>query len=295
MKIKLKLFLITISALKLNICCGQTTYAMNESLPLFEAVAASDIPGIQTLLMDGIDINMEDEIGRTALNLAIQLDDKKITTYLLSIPEIDINLSDKNGLSPLHWAVINNNGELLNLLLSHGADINVQEIDGWTPLHLALKSSPKEIIAILLKYNAKTNIRNSYGQTAVHFVAIYVHNKEILNLLFSKIKNLGAPPLFNIKDHECNTPLHLAAYSNNHWAIDLLIKAGANHKIKNKCGLTPLQIALAKPKIYKDYKIINLLKNLELPTKSYKDKIQEGVSQLAQLTREITSLANLKN
>ena len=46
----------------------------------------------------------------------------------------DVNCRDKDGRTPLHWAVLSGHESLVELLLSRGADINCQDKEGKTPL-----------------------------------------------------------------------------------------------------------------------------------------------------------------
>ena len=46
----------------------------------------------------------------------------------------DINLTDKTGYTPLHYAVLANNAQIVHILLSNGADSNIRDKSKMTPL-----------------------------------------------------------------------------------------------------------------------------------------------------------------
>lgn len=78
----------------------------------------------------------------------------------------------RDGLSPIHIAVAQENPELVAFLLTHGASLDKTGPYGNTPLHeAALKSNEKKlnIIEILIIGGANVNKQNELGQTPLHF------------------------------------------------------------------------------------------------------------------------------
>jgi len=53
---------------------------------------------------------------------------------------IDIKSKDGKGLTPLHFAVLLRDENMVKLLVNNGADINAQDNNGCTPLCTAAKS-----------------------------------------------------------------------------------------------------------------------------------------------------------
>ena len=47
----------------------------------------------------------------------------------------DVNLTDKEGRTVLHYAIVNPYGPLIECLLKAGARSDLQDMDGWTPFH----------------------------------------------------------------------------------------------------------------------------------------------------------------
>jgi ankyrin repeat protein len=64
---------------------------------------------------------------------------------------IDINKQDKDGLTPLHVAVLSNNKRLVKLLLFRGADMQLTTKEGNTAITLAQESGYSEIEKILIE------------------------------------------------------------------------------------------------------------------------------------------------
>ncbi|ETW03134.1 hypothetical protein H310_05556 [Aphanomyces invadans] len=66
----------------------------------------------------------------------------------------ELNSLDDAGLSLLHYVCFYNCGQLVPLLLSHGANVNQRSGQGQTPLHLAAGCGHMEIVRLLLSEQA---------------------------------------------------------------------------------------------------------------------------------------------
>jgi len=54
-------------------------------------------------------------------------------------PRVDLNAQDKNGWTPLMWAVFFNDEYVVRELLNRGADINACDDNGESVLHLLVR------------------------------------------------------------------------------------------------------------------------------------------------------------
>jgi ankyrin repeat protein len=84
-----------------------------------------------------------------ALLVATSQDDKWSTIELI-LRNADINITNKDGLTPLRIAIQNNNLTLLKKLLDNSANVNFKSHAGDTPLKDAVSSNNLEIIDLLL-------------------------------------------------------------------------------------------------------------------------------------------------
>lgn len=71
--------------------------------------------------------------------------------------------------------------EVYELLIANGADIRVKNKEGHTPLHFAVGSGCHELVKVLLKHGVDVNIRDRVKRTPLH----YVHDVDMAKLLIA--------------------------------------------------------------------------------------------------------------
>ncbi|CAL1293160.1 unnamed protein product, partial [Larinioides sclopetarius] len=124
--------------------------------------------------------------------------------------EVNINSQDEKGRTALHIAVDNGERELINSLLEKGSDICMVTKDGKTVLHFASAKGYSDIAELILNHGKRRtllcaknliNLKDSTLSTALHLVSNVKTAKCLL-------KN-GA--VYNEKNDVFQTPLDLAA------------------------------------------------------------------------------------
>jgi uncharacterized protein len=104
-------------------------------------------------------------------------------TYTFSgLKQIEVNTKGAELHAPLHMAVIRGALQDVNLLVQGGADVNAQDDIGMTPLLFAVIGGDPELIEILLGAGARADCHNHFGETAMSLVS-GIHSDQIKNLL----------------------------------------------------------------------------------------------------------------
>ncbi|KRX09229.1 Protein kinase-like domain [Pseudocohnilembus persalinus] len=99
-------------------------------------------------------------------------------------------------------------------------DINYSQKDNWSGLHYAISEGHIQIVKILIQQpQIQINSQSGFGRTPLH-IAIVRESVEIVELLIQN-KNID----INIQDKEFNTPMHLAAMQGNEIIVFKLIQA----------------------------------------------------------------------
>lgn len=90
---------------------------------------------------EGVNVNEIDQIyGNSPLCYAVKNSDLKIVKFLLTAKNIDVNVVDKDGRTPLHHAAQRGYVDLAEYLIKIGADVNSVDNFKNTPLHLTAHS-----------------------------------------------------------------------------------------------------------------------------------------------------------
>lgn len=163
----------------------------------FGAASNGDLNKIKELISQ-VDINGQDDRGRTALMQAAFFGHADILEFLLQQPNININAQDHKKYTALSLAASVGRENIMKILLKvHHIDINTQNtITGNTPLIQASKEGHENIVNLLLNIpTINLNIRNSDGFTALMW-AVWNGNESIAKRLLkagadSSIKNYG--------------------------------------------------------------------------------------------------------
>jgi len=116
--------------------------------------------------------NKVDDFGRTALHyVPVDLpgkDQVKAAKRLIK-SGADINLQDKNGWTPLHFAAQEHSVSVVKVLLGAGAKVDLVDKFGNTPLFTAVMHSRGKggIIELLRVYGSDPFKKNNYGNSPV--------------------------------------------------------------------------------------------------------------------------------
>ena len=112
---------------------------------------------------------------------------RDLNTVKSSINSDNVNDRDEEGCSVLHHAVSFYNIDAVNYILSlDDVNINIRDIDGWTPLLIAVKFNYFIIAEILLEHCADWSLRTKKGFKV--YDIIKSHNmKELLDIYINAI------------------------------------------------------------------------------------------------------------
>jgi hypothetical protein len=102
---------------------------------------------------------------------------------LLSIRNINVNVKDVDGWTPLHWTTRNGHVEIARLLLQNGAVVNARSHGGNTPLNWAAVYGHIDILHLLVENGADLEAQDNNGWRALHFAAIRGHLPFIQELI----------------------------------------------------------------------------------------------------------------
>ncbi|WP_339045552.1 ankyrin repeat domain-containing protein [Candidatus Mesenet endosymbiont of Agriotes lineatus] len=175
---------------------------------------------IRYLLERGADPMARDSIGNLPIHHTIKYNFSpqkafwKVVKVFLD-HGVDVNISDFDKNTVLHYAVLIGNLEIISELIEeYKACVNVGNNVGETPLHCAAENGSIEIVNKLIEYGSNTKIGNEKnGLTLLHSAALG-GNIEIVKKFLNGID-------LNI-ERNCSLPLHYVHYGSLHY--DKIIK-----------------------------------------------------------------------
>ncbi len=188
--------------------------------PLADAAQKSDWPAIRALLEQHANVNATQIDGMTALHWAAYLDDSELAEMLVKAGA-DVKATNHYGVTPLSLACQNGNPELVDLLLESGADPNAALRGGETPLMTASRTGRTGPVQALLDRGADVNAKEKHGQTALMWAADEGH-AAVVELL------LKAGADFRTPLPDGFNPIFYAAREGRIDVVRVFLKAGAD-------------------------------------------------------------------
>ena len=151
----------------------------------------------------------------------------------------DVNVRDRRGATPLHYAAEVGTPDTMRLLLDAGADIPARTAFGATPLIWSVADGRK--VRLLVEKAADVNARTRRGNTALLVAAAQAGNADVLRFLLDH----GAA-IDKATNELGQTPLIRAAQANDLAMVKLLLSRGDTAKARDAQGVTPLMSPAAE-------------------------------------------------
>ena len=188
------------------------------------------------------------------------------------------NLTDAQGNSPLHLAVIQDNTELCKRLLAHGASAFLLNQYGNSPLHLAAICGRSHLIKLILNQQPKAFAVLTHNRESVLCMAVLHHQlatvKQLVETCDADVNEIGINGvpliytalyqgafdivhyLLSVSRVQCqfqlengNTLLHLAAQMGDEAIMESLLQRGVDPHVQNRKGKNALHQAAVKGNI----------------------------------------------
>ena len=155
---------------------------------LHYTVMNGNIKILNLLLENNINYESTNNRGLNVLHIAAQNNKLNMLILFKEKYKFDIESTDDEGSTPLHWACYTNSFNCVEYLLSFNINVNIQDKEGLTPLHLCIIGKNNyNIIKLLLQYKANPDICDNKGYSC--FDLCEIKNKfDIIYVLKYKSK-----------------------------------------------------------------------------------------------------------
>src|SRR5689334_12684732 len=135
----------------------------------------------------------------------------------------DVNGAQGDGMTALHWAALNGDAEIAQMLLYAGANVGARtRLGGYTPLHLAAQMGNAAVIAPLIAAGASVSATTATGATPL-MEAAHSGNVEVVRTLIENKADLNVKETANGQ-----TALMFAAAADRIDVVKLLLEHGAD-------------------------------------------------------------------
>lgn len=165
---------------------------------------------VALLIKAGAKLDIRDDFGRNAIHLAASNGHIEVVQRICQANKGMVDITDKDGNTPLHDSITANQVSVAMELLKHGASTDLPNSNGHTALSLAIIEGNIEMAnRLILDYKANT-MKGKVGKPpALHYAAWYGHDVLINPLIISKDANPEAV------DGLGRRAIHLAAEKGN--------------------------------------------------------------------------------
>jgi uncharacterized protein len=161
------------------------------------------------------------------------------TARALIRAHVDVNASDADGSTALHWAAERGDLELVKLLIAHGANARTTNRYGMSPLRLACERGNLAVVSALLAAGAEVNERRAESGDTPLMVAARSGHADIVRTLLARGAEIDV-----VEPARRQTALMWAAAQRHSDVVKVLLEAGANTTLASNAGLTALMFAI---------------------------------------------------
>lgn len=189
-----------------------------------------DEPRLKELLTTGLNPNLTNKYGQTALMIAVEEHCKQNGRYrqsivetLLKDPKVDVN-NVSGGYSALRYAV--GTPSMMEILLNHPKiDVNVPHVNGFTILHLVcnnMGTNSLKILEMLLKHpNIDVNLKTVDAGTPLMILCSQINISGVHSMIEMLLKH----PKIDVTIVNKSGKNALQICCPHHKTVELLIKA----------------------------------------------------------------------
>jgi len=133
---------------------------------------------------DTSELNREEiECGITDLHLRAALNRRDKLKKVLAEEELDVNVKDHAGNTPLHYAARYNNLDVIHILYVAGAEVDIQNDMGQTPLHFAFQAYQPDAVEALRHRGASTKVKDKRGIVPAASKRLRIEGRQAIPLL----------------------------------------------------------------------------------------------------------------
>lgn len=154
--------------------CDINALDKNRWTPLMNACYWANEDAVVQLLEAGADSNIKHVDGRNALHEVCRSQTKKedvlarIAKLLIQYgSDVNLTSSSQEDLNALMYAAYHNHVGVANVLLEYNCDINTTDYQGWSALHWSVDRDHFDFVKLLIERGCKINLKGNRAESAI--------------------------------------------------------------------------------------------------------------------------------
>ncbi|KRX66894.1 Serine/threonine-protein phosphatase 6 regulatory ankyrin repeat subunit C [Trichinella sp. T9] len=193
------------------------TDSENQTPLIWSALLSDNVSVAKRLFDAGGNAFVRNKDSLTALHCAASHGNVQFLHLLFNYVESNsiVNITDRNGCTPLFYAAAYGHADCARCLLENGASVNCKDHTGKTASHYAVIKSQLQILSILYNHGANVDAKDNFGCTLMH-EATQTGNLEIVQWLIERSRSIDD------KDSKGRTPWQIANGNKNHSLCNIL-------------------------------------------------------------------------
>jgi ankyrin repeat protein len=203
---------------------------------LAKAARLGNVKAAEDLLEAGVNPNVPDQYGSTALYHAASMNQLDAVQLLLKY-RADPNLTNLHKSTPLQRAADLGNSRMALTLIAAGADVNAKGPEGRTALFFA-GGHRLDLLQLLIEKGADVNVRDAEGDSPLD-EAVWIGSLDATAVLLAHGAHLNEP-----QTTSGATPINKAAYRGHADVVRYLLQFHPDLAIPDKRGYGPLDNAI---------------------------------------------------
>jgi ankyrin repeat protein len=170
-----------------------------------DAVMRADRDAVRSLIQQKSDVNASQPDGMTALHWAARQNDLE-TAQMLVRAGAKPDAATRYGVTPLYFACESGSAAMIDLLLRAGVDPNSANLGAETALMTAVRGGKMEAVKLLLDRGASVNAKESVREQTALMWAVTEKHPEIVKLLLGRGADINAHTKVEIPDGTSGKP-----------------------------------------------------------------------------------------
>ena len=161
-----------------------------------DAAMRGDTSAVQTLLRQKSDVNATQIDGTSALHWAVEANNLELADILLR-NGAKPSTANEAGATPLLLATQNGNAAMIERLLAAGANPNAPVTKtSDTALMMAARTGKMDAVKMLLEHGAQVNAKETWGGTTALMWAVSERHPDVVKLLIERGADVNAKSYF---------------------------------------------------------------------------------------------------